>query len=641
MTESTTSGSRRLETPWAFSSDETLERIGSHPDGLSEETARQRLAEWGSNRLKAPERRGTARILLDQIKSLFVLLLGAASGVSLVYGEWLQGIAIAAAIVVNAALGFIVEWRATRSMESLQKLGGVRAKVRRGGEICTIDAEDVVPGDVLHLDAGDLVTADARLLEASKLQVDESTLTGESSPVSKRIDPVDRDAPLAERTDMVYRGTTVTRGSGEAVAVATGMSTELGEVSTLVEQAGHEETPLDQRLRRLGRRLIWLTLVVAAAVGASGLLAGRDLLLMVETSIALAVAAIPEGLPIVTNMALARGMWRMARRNAWINRLSAVETLGTVTMILSDKTGTLTENRMTVRRIVVDGGDHSIGDEDSTPDVVPEGEASELLRLAVLCNNASLGDPEDPEEGIGDPLEVALLHAGRWAGHDRPALLKQHEEVREVSFDPDVRMMATFHRTPDGFLVAVKGAPDAVLEASTSVLTADGPDTLRDNDRNDWSERADRLAGDGLRVLAVARRRVSRREEEPYEELTLIGLVGMEDPARKGVASSIDQCVEAGIRVVMMTGDHAPTAVHIAREVGLVEEEDPDVIEGREVAEPSELSEERRRRVLACRVFARVSPRQKLALIELFQDSTLTAFRGFHRPQCEGNRVFG
>ncbi len=609
-----------LESPWSRSSDAVLEHAGSQREGLSKEEAHRRLERIGPNHLQPPERRSLLDILGDQLKSLFVLLLGAASAAAFLFGEWLQGVAIAAAIAVNTALGFVVEWRAARSMESLRKLGGVTAKLHRAGETRTVDAEQVVPGDILHLDAGDLVSADARIVEASKLQVDESPLTGESSPVTKSSDPVEAQTPLAERTNMLYRGTTVTRGAAEAVVVATGMATQLGEVSTLVERAQHEATPLDRRLRKLGRRLIWLTLVVAAAVGASGLLAGKEPLLMIETAIALAVAAIPEGLPIVTNMALARGMWRMAGRNAWINRLSAVEALGTVTMICSDKTGTLTENRMTVRRIVVASAEHTIDREETWNELADDPLVAEAVRIGVLCNNASLPEEERDEHTVGDPLEVALLEAGRRMGTDRASLLADHEEVREVSFDPELRMMATYHVGDDGLHLAVKGAPSAVLDAAISVATADGSAPLDGEGRASWSEQADRLAADGLRVLAMAHRTVSDREVEPYEQLELIGLVGMEDPPRSGVEASIADCARAGIRVVMVTGDQPPTAAQIARAVGITADPDPDVVMGRELEDLDTMGENDRDRILRSNVFARVSPRQKLALIQLFGD---------------------
>jgi Ca2+-transporting ATPase len=610
-----------LDAPWRLPVEDALDRAGSSAEGLTDTQAQDRLRQVGENILRPPQRRSVAEILLAQTRSLFVLLLGAASAAAFVFGEWVQGTAIGAAIAVNAALGFIVEWRATRSMESLRELGGLRATIRRGGKDRTVRAEAVAPGDILHVDAGDLVVADARLIEASKLQVDESPMTGESAPVDKTTDPLEGEVSLAERRNMLYRGTTVTRGSGEAVVVATGMSTELGKVATMVEEAQQGETPLDRRLRRLGRRLVWLTLVIAAAVGATGFLSGRQLLLMIETSIALAVAAIPEGLPIVTNMALARGMWRMARRNALVNRLSAVEALGTVTTICSDKTGTLTENRMTARRLALASGEESIEEPDALDGLEEDALAAVALRIGVLCNNASLVEGADDQD-VGDPLEIALLRAGACAGSDREALLEQYKELREVSFDPDIRMMATFHDAGDDVLIAVKGAPSAVLEASSHQLAEDGSTPQLDSEtRSAWMDRADSLAADGYRVLALARRTVSSPDVDPYEDLTLLALIAMEDPPRDGVRSSIEECTRAGIRVVMVTGDQAPTAVHIARAVGITTNEDVDPVMGKALDAAEPLDEGDRRRILQSAVFARVSPRQKLSLIKLLQEA--------------------
>jgi Ca2+-transporting ATPase len=350
-----------VESAWRLPDADIAERLGvAIESGLDESQVEERRQEYGPNRIREAARASAWQILLRQFKSLIVGLLSLAAAVSFLFAEWLNGFAIVAVLLINAALGFVAELRAVRSMEALRRLGSVRTSVRRGGSTSVVDAEELVPGDVVLFEGGDAVTADVRLVEASRLQADESTLTGESVPVGKSVGELAAETPLAERTNMLFRGTTVTRGSAVGVVVATGMATELGNIAGLVEAAEEEITPLERRLAHLGRRLVWATLGIAAVAAVAGILAGKDPLFMVETGIALAVAAIPEGLPIVATIALARGMWRMARRGALINRLGAVETLGATTLIVADKTGTLTENRMTLRCLALDSGDVTV-----------------------------------------------------------------------------------------------------------------------------------------------------------------------------------------------------------------------------------------------------------------------------------------
>ena len=598
--------------------------------GLSEEEARIRRRTHGRNRLRQIRKKSAWRILAEQFKSLIVLLLGSAAAVCFAIGQWKEAAAIAVVVVINAAIGSFTELRAVRSMEALQKLSRVSARIRRDGEVSEIASEDLVPGDVVVLEAGDMVSADVRLMEASKLQADESMLTGESVPVSKTAEAQSEDAPLAERSSMLFKGTAVTRGAAEGLVVATGMRTELGRISSLVEEAEEGATPLEKRLDRLGRKLIWVTLAIAAATAASGIAAGRDIFLMIETSIALAVAAIPEGLPIVATIALARGMWRMARRKAIINRLSAVETLGAASVIFTDKTGTLTENRMTVSRLAL--GDRIVdvtGEGLETRGEFKDGEESivpsessilgEALRIGVLCNNAVIGG-DGRQKAVGDPLEVALLVAGAKAGMTRDELAEGFPEIKEHAFDPEVKMMATVHNRNGGFEVAVKGAPEAVLDACTAAMSEDGGaaelDAVSRSRRIDLSNE---MAGEGLRMIALARKRADSADAEPYRNLTFVGLAGLIDPPRSDVREAISETREAGIRVVMVTGDQAHTARYIASKVGLVEEGLAPVLGGDDIKDLSEAGDERRRRLLAARIFARVSPEQKLDLIGLYQ----------------------
>lgn len=614
--------------PWARPATGVLAELRVSGDfGLDGGEAKKRRRVHGPNRLREARRKSAWQVLADQFKSLIILLLAVAAALSFAFGEWMEGIAIAVVIAINGAIGFLTELRAIRSMEALRRLGSVIAKVRREGGIQEISAEELVPGDIVILEGGDIVTADLRLIAASKLQADESALTGESLPVGKRVEPLGEDVPLAERANMLFKGTAVTRGSGEGVVVATGMSSELGRISALVEEAEEEVTPLEKRLNQLGHRLIWATLAIAAAIAITGTLAGKGLFLMIETSIALAVAAIPEGLPIVATIALARGMWRMARRNALINRLSAVEALGATNIICTDKTGTLTENRLTVVRIALESGEVKIsgeGEFSQDGNSLTPGEQKILrqaLMVGVLCNNASFRVGNSNGKGVGDPLEVALLAAGARAGLQRDRLLEGMPEALEEAFDPELKMMATFHEDGDRYYVAVKGAPESVLEASSFTLTEQGEEKLDDESHHRWLERSNRMAERGLRILALATKTVEALNSNPYEDLTFLALVGLLDPPRGDVRQAIDTCQEAGIRVVMVTGDQPVTARNIALATGLIDEDGAEAVHGKDLKGPEDLSEQERQYLLRVPIFARVSPKQKLDLISLYQGS--------------------
>lgn len=623
--------------PWTRPAKEILQDLSlSAEKGLSRAEVMNSRGIHGRNLLQETPRKSPWFILANQFKSLIILLLALAAALSFAFGEVIEGAAIAAVIAINAAIGFLTELKAVRSMESLRRLGAVNARVRRDGQLQEVAAEALVPGDIVVLEGGDVITADLRLIQASKLQADESTLTGESLPVGKKIEPLGEDVPLAERANMLFKGTALTRGSAEAVVMATGMKTELGQISSLVAEAEEESTPLERRLNQLGYKLIWATLVIAALIAGLGILAGKEIFLMIETAIALAVAAIPEGLPIVATIALAQGMRRMARRNALINRLSAVETLGATNLICTDKTGTLTENRMTLTRIAMHSGDVQVGDKTSPKaSLFTRGEESvvplqdkvlrEILETGALCNNASLkGD-----KGVGDPLEVALLMGGAKAGLQRDNLIEKMPEVQEEAFDPDTKMMATFHKTDHGYRVAVKGAPESILEACSHILTESGTGKLSDEHYKRWLEHNEQMAADGLRVLALATKTVDSVDSKPYQELTFLGLAGLQDPPRKDVRKAIERCQEAGIRVIMVTGDQPLTAHNIALAVGLVDEGQAEVIHGQDLHSTGKLSAKERQHILSTSIFARVSPKQKLDLIDIHQkNGSIVAMTG-------------
>ncbi|WP_433989807.1 Calcium-transporting ATPase (plasmid) [Pseudoseohaeicola sp. NH-UV-7] len=592
--------------------------LGSDPKtGLSDNEAKKRLAAHGPNRLRRQKRKSALTILLHQFSSIIVWLLTAAAAMSFVLGDIAEGVAIAFVLILNSAIGFFTELKAARSMEALMRIAEVRTRVRRDGKVRMIDAHGLVPGDVVIVEAGDVVTADLRLSEASNLQADESVLTGESAPVAKNTDPADKDTALGDRFGMAYKGTAITQGSGEGIVTATGMETELGRISDLAQSAEGEVAPLERRLDKLGHRLVWLTLALAALTIGAGVLRGHEVTVMVQTGVALAVAAVPEGLPVVATLSLARGMWRMSRRNALITRLSSVETLGATTVILTDKTGTLTENRMTVVRYLLAKDDVDV--EDATQQPEAESPMGWALRIGALCNNAELGD--GTEDGrSGDPMEIALLAAANDLGTSQQTLLDDMPEVREHAFDPDTKMMATVHQAKSGFLFAVKGAPEAVIKACTRVMWNGGPQDITEEKRGEWTKRNATAAQDGLRLLALAMKEDAAADGKPYENLTLVGLVGFLDPVREDVPAAIEACRAAGVRVIMLTGDHADTAKTIAHEASLGDS-DMTVIESGELSglDAETLSDSDRTRILEADVFARVSPETKLTLVSVFQ----------------------
>lgn len=600
--------------------------------GLSEKEVGERRDEFGLNKLKEMRRKSRWAILVGQFKSLLVILLGVAAAVALFFGETIEGLSILAVLVINAAIGFVTEFRAVSSVEALQEMTKIDTHVRREGEVKKVRAESLVPGDIVVLGAGDMIPADLRVVESSKLQADESALTGESVPVSKGPEAVEADVPLAERSSMLYKGTYLTRGTTEAIVVLTGMKTELGKISESIGEAEEEKTPLEDRLDKLAQKLIPLLIAVAAIVGVAGYLRGLDPLLMVETAIALAVATVPEGLPIVATLALARGMWRMADQNAIVKNLSSVETLGSTNVICTDKTGTLTENRMTVNRYEMEGGEVGVGgtgldidgdfiagEEDI--DVSENEVLRESLEIGVLCNNASFKEEEGEKEIIGDPMEVSLLIAGLKGGMDRNELLNSMPEEREISFDPSVKMMATYHKRDGGYKVAVKGAPEKVLDVCSRLKTNGCEEKLTSRKREQLLKKSERMAENGLRVLALAKKEVDGTGDSAYEDLIFLSLVGIIDPPREEVKPAIEKCRKAGIRVVMVTGDHAATAKNVGYSVGLIGSEDVEVISGDELTDPQELSTGERRRFEEAHIFARVSPENKLDLIEIHQDS--------------------
>jgi Ca2+-transporting ATPase len=574
----------------ALEAGEVLARLGADAErGLAPGEARKRLARVGPNRVGDHPETPLWRLALGQFKSLVVLLLLAAAAIAWSLGERAEAVAILAALLLNAAIGFGAEWRARTSLASLRSLAVPSALVRRGGRVARVPSELLVPGDLIVLAAGDQVPADARLIRSAALRVSEGSLTGESDAVEKDARArLDADTPLAERRTMIYLGSAVLAGAGLAAVTATGLATELGRRGQLVALVGERSTPLERHVEALGRRLVALAIGICGVVGLAGVLHGEPLGLMLETAISLAVAAIPEGLPAVTTVALAAGLWRLARRGALVRRLPAVETLGSTTVICADKTGTMTENQMTVARLALDGrGIRVTGDARSATGAFEEhGQAVTpaadrhlrlLLTVGALVNDASVTAEGDGLQLHGDPTEAALLVAALKAGLDPAALSRDWPRRREVPFDPDRRMMATFHASPEGPAVLVKGAPGVVLDLCRRRYTATGERDLDDADRRAVLDDNRALAAEGLRVLAVAWRALDSPDEDRVGDLTFLGLVALADPVRAGVREAIAAGGRAGIRTIMLTGDQRSTALAVGRALGLA----PDAVRSR------------------------------------------------------------
>jgi len=632
------------ESPWKYSNKKVVNKLKVDQSfGLSKNEIESRRDLFGSNEMKKKEKKSAFEILIKQFKSMIIVLLLVATIISFIFGEIIEGIAISVVIVINTIIGFFTELKAARSMEALYELTKVKTKVRREGEIFKISADDLVVGDIVLLNAGDLVPADLRIITSSKLQANESSLTGESIPVEKRKEKIkEEDTPLAERHNILYKGTAITRGSAEGIVFAVGKDTELGKISTLVQEAGEGETPLTRRLQKLGRNLFWVTLAIAALVGISGIIQNKDLFLMIESALALAIATVPEGLPVVATISLARGMWRMAEKNALINRLSAVETLGSTNIICTDKTGTLTENRMTLIKIYqlkkvieITGkgfdmeGKFLIDDEEINPEKIER--LSRLIKVCMLCNNATIKEEEKNSDKnfVGEPLEVALLILGSKIGLDCKELLEKYPEIREESFDPSINRMATINKFKNKYLVSVKGAPEDVLDVCTSYCSENGIQNLTQEIKDDILKKNKEFAEKGLRVIATASKEVESQDIDPYSELEFLGLVALLDPARKEVKPAIEICKRAGIKIIMITGDQAPTAQYIGDELGLITNEGSEVKEGQYIRPYEELSSEKLKEIENSTIFARVEPEQKLNLIEIYQkEGSVVAMTG-------------
>ncbi len=615
----------------ALSRDDALEKLDADPEnGLDEDTVKARREKFGENRLQRGSRQSALRRFISQFNNLFIYLLLVAAVVTGLLGEYLDSGVILAVVLIIGVIGFIQEGRAERALESVQKILSQEARVTRSGKTRKISAEELVPGDIVHLEAGDSVPADIRLLRPRNLQTQEAALTGESTAVEKTTDPVHEDADIGDRSSLAHSGTLVTSGTGTGLVVRIGEETEIGQISTMLSEVESLRTPLMRKLDSFTRTLSIAIVGLSVLVLLIGVLVwGEDWSEMFFAAVSIAVAAIPEGLPAVMTVTLAIGVERMAKRNAIIRKLPAVETLGAVTTICADKTGTLTRNEMTVKtlrtaraEVEVEGvgyapeGSFTI-DDNADADITEHSDLAEMLRIGLLCNDAELAEEDGAWRPEGDPMEAALIVLARKADLDPDSEAGDRPRKDAIPFASERHYMATLHKGEEGnHVVYVKGAPERLLEMCSKEQHGD---EVRDLDPDQWADWADKIAERGQRLLAVARKDVGEAselsEEDVAQDLVFLGLFGLIDPARDEAIDSVRFCHDAGIGVRMITGDHAKTAAAVAQSLGLKNSDQ--VLTGREVEDISD--DDLPDRIAEVNVFARASPEHKLRLVKALQ----------------------
>lgn len=611
---------------WHTKSLEDIEREleTSFGEGLSQQEIAKRLEKYGTNELEQRGRRSIWGMLLDQFKDFMVIILIIAAILSGLLGEGIDAIIILTIVVLNAFFGVIQENKAEESLAALKKMAAPHAKVRRDGRPDVIDAADLVPGDVVILETGDFVPADIRLIETSNLKIEEAALTGESLPVDKDNAILEgNDIPLGDRINMAYSGTIVTYGRGTGVVVETGMSTQMGRIAEMIQSEDSVKTPLQKRLESLGRILGIAALGICGLIFLIGILYGRDIFDMFLTSVSLAVAAIPEGLPAIVTIVLAIGVQRMAKQNAIIRRLPAVETLGSATVICSDKTGTLTQNKMTVKQLYYNHVfQEVVGDKQKNYQQGNDQHRELLVTAGVLCNDTQIKETEDGVKTIGDPTETALVDLGLSYEMDKRSLDQHLNRVYELPFDSERKLMTTVHKMDSGFRVFTKGGTDELLAKCNRILSEGDVRILTQEDLTNVQKANEAMASKALRVLAMAYKDIDDMPDESNEallegELIFIGLMGMIDPPREEAKEAVKLCKGAGIKPVMITGDHRITAVAIAKELGIFQEGD-EALTGKEIDGIGD--EELKERVRRISVYARVAPEHKVRIVKAWQE---------------------
>ena len=630
--------SSETQTWHSMETDEVLRVLKSVTRGLDSQEAKTRLEQYGSNELKVKRGISPARILIQQFKSLLMIVLLVATSLSLALGEIIDAVVIVIIVVLSAVLGFTQEYRSEKAIEALRSMLSPTASVLREGKEIDVPAREVVPGDIIALKAGDKVPADARLVETTRLQLNEASLTGESTPVDKATDTVPSSSSLADRSNVVFSGTEVTYGKGLAAVVATGTNTEFGKIAKQVTEIAVEKTPLELRMGEIGKWLSYLCLIVASAVTGIGI--GRRFLTdgsigvgfaleMLLFGVALAVAAVPEALPAIVTGSLAIGMRRMAKRNALVKKMASVETLGCTTVICTDKTGTLTKGEMTVRQLhfsnlminVTGVGYDPKGEFNSGKSVAESRGFSSFMKACALCNDADLIQSEGKWTVRGDPTEGAFVVVARKSGIEKSELNERYPRMYELPFSSERKRMTTVHSAPEqGKLACAKGAPEVIIERCTSFASVAGIEPLNDQQKKGILEANTQMASNALRVLAVAYKELPGNESlddnNLETNLTFLGLVGMIDPPREEVLDAVEACKKVKIKTVMITGDHKLTAIAVAKEIGIFKEGDIALI-GAELEKMRD--EELERIVENVTVYARVAPEHKLKIVKAWK----------------------
>ncbi|MBT4805001.1 calcium-translocating P-type ATPase, SERCA-type [Candidatus Woesearchaeota archaeon] len=599
----------------ALDEENALKVLKSTKKGLSNSEAEHRQQTYGLNELKTEHKVSPVKIFLEQFASPLIWILLFALVVSIFLNEITDAIVIAVIVVLNAVLGFMQEYRAEKAIEALKKMASPKAKVLRNGKEIKIESKYLVPGDIIVLETGDKVPADSRLIEIHTLQTQEAPLTGESQPITKVANKLAEKTALADRKNMVYAATIISQGRGRAVVTGTGMQTQVGKIATLIKEAHEKQTPLQKKLRQLGKYLTIAVIVVAVMIFFAGIFSGHAIETMFLTAIALAVAAIPEGLPAVITISLALGVQQMIKKNALVRKLPSVETLGSVNVICTDKTGTLTHNEMTVTKIYANDVEYEVTGSGYEPRGIfainkklanPE-LLHKLLKVGTLCNDAQFSGPKDKREVLGDPTEAALIVSAEKAGLTRKELNKKESRTDEIPFSSERKMMTTIH----GKVSYTKGAPDMLIEKCDRILIKGKVQRLNRSKIKEILKQNEDFAGEALRVLGFAYNENFRKKEDAEKDMIFVGLQAMIDPPREEVKGSIKECQEAGIRVIMITGDQIATAKAIAKDLGITGR----AVKGEELEKINLIKE-----IDEIGIFARVNPEHKLNIVKALKE---------------------
>lgn len=609
------------ENAYSLSPEDIAKRF--HTDlenGLDKKTVKKHQIEYGANQIPYEGSKSRWKILTDQLFNPIIYILAIATILAFLFSDWLEGVTVLVVILISVTIGFFMELQAERSLEVIRKIGQTKTYVLRESKVQKVMASELVPGDIILLNTGDVVTADARLVSQENLTIKESALTGESIPISKSTKKLPLSTPVSNQSNMLFKGTIAATGSGKAIVTATGANTQLGKIQQMGIEAKKEITPLEKKLNQLSKWLIWLTMIFALLIIVAGYIRGKDLLLMIEIGVALAVAAIPEGLPIVATVALAQGMLRLSKRQVIIKKLEAIQTLGATNIICTDKTGTLTEDKMKVQTVFFEDNELFDIRKKSKKDFLGLRDKKafhEIMMASILCNNVSPFD----NSMLGDSIEVALLDFAFQVGLEVNLIRENNLKRLEMPFDADRKLMATSHQNNQGFSVYVKGAFETLVAICDTILK-DGKPTFFAN-KEEWHIKVNTLASQGLRTLAFAYKHAENTplNENLTNQLVFLGIIGFIDPAREDVKSTINIYKKAGIKVIMVTGDHLKTAQKIAKEVGLLNNDASSkvVVHGKDLVNIFNSDKKMTAQLLDASVFARVTPKQKLDLITFHQ----------------------